>query len=317
MPDNEVNLKIKVTAEGADKLTQIDGSMGKLEKTTAITTTGTQRVSDATQLYNTSLIKAMPQLQAINPLMSSLGLSALITTGAIGLLGLGMLKIGQSVIATNGSLTDLGITMGKYTQGPVKDYAADSSTIVDLSNKLNLTVKGAASSFGTLIEATRDQGTALKLLDAANKASIATGKSMATVSKDIAQAYSQGAIIGGKMIPPGMGAAMGEAQVMETQTSTFNRFMSGFKRYFGRLFDPSGPDFILSQMGGRTRQLNPADLNKTIGPQTTTPATTPTTAPTSIVGPTSMTIPVNIDGQKVAGIILDIINGQVRVRGAS
>ena len=90
MPDNEVNLKIKVTAEGADKLTQIDGSMGKLEKTTAITTTGTQRVSDATQLYNTSLIKAMPQLQAINPLMSSLGLSALITTGAIGLLHSGV-----------------------------------------------------------------------------------------------------------------------------------------------------------------------------------------------------------------------------------
>ena len=37
MAENEVNLKVTVTSEGTEKLTQIDESMGKLSKTTSST----------------------------------------------------------------------------------------------------------------------------------------------------------------------------------------------------------------------------------------------------------------------------------------
>ena len=284
MAENEVNLKVKVTSEGAEKLTQIDESMGKLSKTTGNTDVATKRVGEATQFYNTSLIKAMPQLQAVNPLMGALGLSTLMTTGAVGLLGLGFLKLGQSAIAIHGNLVDLGISMGQYTQGQLMTYAQTSEQIYSMAEKLHASVPQTTAAFQSLIEATHDQGTAMTLLNEANKISIDTGKSLTTVSKDLAQAYSQGAFIQGKMQPAGLATAEKLAGVMDTQKTGFGRFLQSVVRDFAWGY-----------------HVSPSSL----------------TSP-GVSGPTSSSTPliIQMDGNTVANAVIDNLNGTLRVRNA-
>ena len=304
MAENEVNLKVKVTSEGTEKLTQIDESMGKLSKTTGSTDVATKRVGESTQFYNTSLIKAMPQLQAVNPLMSGLGLSTLMTTGAVGLLGLGFLKLGQTVVATHGSLVDLGISLGQFTQGPVMNYSQTFAQTVALAQQLHATTAQTAASFQILTEATHDQGTAMTLLNEANTVSLDTGKSLTTVAKQLAQVYSQGTFIQGKMEPAGLPTAEKLAGIMDTQKSAWAKFWQNTTRDLSRAFDLSLPSVNpLSSSAWKESMNRQFGMFGTPAPVTT--------------GPTSSTpLIIQMDGNTVAKAVIDNLNGTLRVRNA-
>jgi hypothetical protein len=300
MAENEVNLKVRVTSEGTDKLDQVDKAMGKLNKTTAQADIATQGVGESTQFYNTSLIKAMPQLQAVNPLMSGLGISTLITTGAVGLLGLGFLKLGQTVVATHGSLVDLGISLGQYTQGPVMTYTETFEQTVSMAQKLHATTAQTAAAFQVLTEATHDQGTAMTLLNEANIVSLDTGKSLKTVAGELAQAYSQGAFIQGKMEPAGLPTAEKLAGIMDTQKSGWAKFWQTMQRDFARGFDLSLPT---------GNPFNPKDWNFSGW------STSVNSGKSS--GPISSSTPlvIQIDGKTIAQTTIDLLNGTLRIRG--
>lgn len=283
-----VDININVNATGEDKVKKVDDSMGKLEKTT-------KNLRSNTEDYNKSVVKTIPQLQAFNPLMSELGLSSLITTGALGLAGLGVVKFGQSVIETHGNIVDLGIAMGNLTSGPANNFVQTSDQITQLARLMNTTTTDAAGAFQTLLTATHSQSTAMELMVKVNKVAIDTHKSLADVSKVAAQYYAQGGYVQGVYQPQGMGAATKELGVMETQKTSEASIWSNIGRFFSRLTSTGETGFLGNPHGWMMPAQVQGATNNATGP--------------------AANITINLDGQKVGGIVLDSENGTIRARG--
>ena len=296
----EVKLLISVETQGNEKLADVSNNLGKLDKTTTNQSLSTTKATTANLAMNTSLMKAVPQLQAVNPLMGALGLSTLITTGAVGLLGLGFLKVGQSIIAARGDITDFGIALGQFTSGPATTYAKNQQEIILLANQTGATNAQTAKSMNELVNATHNEAEATALLNQVNQVSIDTHKSLSDVAAQAAQAYSQGAMINGKMVPAGMGAATGLLNVMDTQKSGMSIFLSNLGRDLSNFF--SGTTL---QQGLFHKPVNPFTNYNISGASSS--ASTPSSS--------TITINNNLDGNVLSSHILDIIDGQIRLRG--
>ena len=319
MAENEVNLKVKVTAEGVEKIDQVDKSMGKLGKTTSTAIVSTNKVTDATTLYNTSLTKAYPQMEQFTPLMGVLGMNTLLTAGGFTLLGLGVTKLGQQFKATQGDLTDVGVAINKYSMFGMTGQQVTAEMTKE-SNLLHASVDQVSTAFNEVITNTRDIEKTEKALDTINKAALATGKSLSFMADVYSKAWTQGTTYLGKPIPPGQQAAEDEMKNYMAQHTQSRAIGGTLGRKIGQFFDINNPATFLGGLfesaagkPGSFWQDVPAIPRRLTTPAQTNPAlTTPAT-----VGPTSITVPVNIDGQKVAGIVIDIMNGQVRGRGAN
>lgn len=287
MADNEVKLVVSVETEGEEKLADVSKSMGNLNKTSTSLMTTTNKNVVANQMYNTSLVKAIPQMQVMTPLMNSLGLGSLMTAGAVGLVGLGLAKTAQTAIAAQGAIVDLGLATAQYTSGPATTFANNLQHIKNLSAQYSDSTAQISASLQTLTEATHSSATAESLLNQVNTVSINTHKTMSQVAKETAAAYTGGAWINGQYQPAGMGAATAYLSALDTQKSTSGQAFSGVSRWMHQFFDVNSTGFL----GGLTTS--------------------------GIAGPrgSSQSLNINIDGNTVANAVLDNVDGQIRLRG--
>ena len=326
MADNEVSLMVMVNSQGAEKLTDISDKMGKFEKQTSLVSTSTNRGVVANNLYNTSLVKTIPQMQVLTPLMNSLGLGSLMTAGAVGLLGTGLLKVGQTALQEISGIQGLGQVTGQYTSGPLMTYYQTLAEVKKLSDEMYESTNQVSTAFQDLVKATHDEGTAMSLLNEANKVSKDTGESLVTVAKQLADAWSQGVMIGGKAIPPGQGAASALANVMDvTGKNKAGGIMEEIKRSFARFFDPNSSDFLkgfnptlpgfslFNPLGIPYPGSNKSTSSLPSLPAVTPPASSSPSAPQSSIGP--ITNNIYLDSQLIGTYLSDAQNEAIRARG--
>ena len=321
MAENEVELRVKVTSEGVDNLTKIDEMMRKLEttansstvgmdpgkvdtatskmtamqKTTETAATSTKKQNDNMAVFNTSVTKAVPEMQLLNPLMSAFGLSTLLTAGALGVAALGLGVVVSNLSAAQNGVNAAGAALGQYTDDAVNGVML-TKELTDESAKLGDTTGDVANAYAELVTATHNSAVAKTLLTAVNTAAIATNQSDAKVALQVADAY-QGAWEHGKSLAASTATAMGEAQIIGAAGTPLKAQESQIMRSIKRFFDPTNPHGFnfLENIGGNANN-SPSTANA----QTTAP----------------VQVNVQLDSHTIAKVVIDKINGQVRARNA-
>ena len=189
MPDNEVNITIRVLYEGAENAKKAKEDIAAVDKTTKTATKGVDEQNKSLSLLTTNLSKEVPALKAITPVMSALGLSSLMSGAAIAGLGVVVMEASQSLELMMAGIAQTGAVTNQYTAGPMQDWAASYTETKKLADGFGITLEETSKAMGILTATTRDDSISQQILQSALEAHRSTGRPLIDIVNDLTKAY--------------------------------------------------------------------------------------------------------------------------------
>ncbi len=185
----KVEIEIEVMSTGSEAIQKVNNDLANLGKNTNDTQAMTNKQSTAMQIFNTNLLKTIPNLQTFTPIMGALGLSSFFAAGVLGGLAIASLEFSSSVDQLITGTTGLNLITQQYT-GQNQTLAATFTEVDKISQTMHESYTDIEKSLSILILATRDQATAEGLLADAEKISLHTGMSLYEATKLIIDAFT-------------------------------------------------------------------------------------------------------------------------------
>jgi hypothetical protein len=107
----------------------------KNEKQVTALTKTTEKGITQNKNASKSLSQQIPVLRELNPLWGAMNISWLMGASAIGVAGIGMLKVAQTVLSLQAGIVSLGTSLNEQTVGPMYSYNDMQAKITDLATK--------------------------------------------------------------------------------------------------------------------------------------------------------------------------------------
>lgn len=176
----QVDIVVQVTAKGKEALNDIDKELGNLSKKEGDFGEKTEKTEKSTEKLTTSLKKQHPALKQLQPLMSSFGISSLMTGAAVGGLAVALLKAGQTFQAFTQTMVNYGLTTSISGAGTTT-FAQSMSELMGMSTELTIPLSAVIGNMTKLTSVTHSTTFAQQLFTDAVEAHKKTGMDVNTI----------------------------------------------------------------------------------------------------------------------------------------
>ncbi len=165
--DASARIYLEILTKGQDALKSVNQDFDKLTLKTKEATLVMQRQNDVALKQEGNLMRQVPILRQLNPLLGALNLSWIAGAGSLAGLSLVALQSSQTFSAWQADIVNVGSAFNQFTTGPAKDFNDAQKDVSKLADEWDISQRQIAKGLSATLEAARDPGAAMSILNEA------------------------------------------------------------------------------------------------------------------------------------------------------
>jgi len=189
MSENEINLKVNISAAGQQALKDIDTALNKLEGQQKKAQEGSKKHTEESNLLNTSLGKQIPLLRDLSPVLGVAGLGFLSGATALGAMVTATVLGYQAFDTWKTKVNGASVASNRLT-GDMKSSYQTQKEYSDLARKLNLPEADTINAMVQLMALNHDYASSVQMLTQAKHLAAINDLDAVKVAQDMINVMS-------------------------------------------------------------------------------------------------------------------------------